>query len=133
MGYVYQAAVFCDACGEKIKKDLNREAWEGKIPEAEIPADPTDDRSYDSDDYPKGPFDVGDEESDSPQHCDKCGVFLENQLTREGQEYVIEAVRKNREAKKKGKKTNPAVDEWEAFYDYIDFGDEDEDEGEEER
>lgn len=128
MGYVYQAAVFCDECGEKIKKDLNREAWAGKISEAEIPADPTDDRSYDSDDYPKGPFDVGDQESDSPIHCDKCGVFLENQLTREGQEYVIEAVHKNREAKKKGKKTNPTVDEWEAFYDYIDFGDEDEDE-----
>jgi hypothetical protein len=132
-GYIYQAAVVCDDCALKIKKDLNRKAWEGKIPEAEIPSDPTDERSFDSDDYPKGPYDMGDEESDSPQHCDKCGIFLENQLTSEGEEYVIEAVRENREAKKKGKKSNPVVEEWERHYDYLDFDEDENGEDEEEQ
>ena len=124
-GYIYQAAVYCADCADKIKKELNKEAWEGKIPMEKIPPDPTDERSFDSDDYPAGPYRMHDQESDSPQHCDECGIFLENHLTSEGRDYVIEAVRENRAAVKKGKKPNPAVEEWESFYDF-DYGDEDE-------
>jgi hypothetical protein len=128
-GYIYQAAVYCGDCAEKIKKELNKEAWEGKIPHEKIPPDPTDDRSFDSDDYPAGPYRMHDQESDSPQHCDGCGVFLENGLTSDGEEYVIEAVRKDRKAREKGKKPNPAVLEWENYYD-LDYGGDGEDEEE---
>ena len=43
--------------------------------------------SYDSDDYPKSTL-IG--ESDSPEHCNGCGVFLHNELTGDGYRYVQE-------------------------------------------
>ncbi len=82
--YIYQAALHCDECGHGICKDLKAKG--------EAPDDPKDESSYDSDDYPKGPFADGGGEADCPQHCDSCGVFLENPLTSEGAAYVEEAV-----------------------------------------
>jgi hypothetical protein len=41
--YVYQAALVCESCGKKIKVGLP------------TPADPEDERTWDSNDYPKGP------------------------------------------------------------------------------
>jgi len=90
--YIYCADVYCEACTEAIKARLRKEGCE--------PADPADERSYDSDEWPKGPF--SDEEADSPQHCgsgpncleptiiagEKCGQFFENPLTRRGYHYV---------------------------------------------
>jgi len=46
--YVYQAAFLCAACGETLKHRLDAD---GKQPE-----DPDDETTFDSDDYPKGPY-----------------------------------------------------------------------------
>ncbi len=122
--YMYQAALYCEACGEKIRAEL--------IAKGEAPADPSDETSYDSDDYPKGPLDEG--ESDPPSHCDDCGEFLETTLTSDGESYVIEAVQRARKGfaqESAGMTTDEADDlrshsvaltEWEPFYDYLDFG-----------
>lgn len=74
--YMYAAALLCEECGESIRARLTAE---GKAP-----PDPDDESSYDSGDFPKGPFDDGGGEADTPQHCDACGEFLENPLTDEG-------------------------------------------------
>lgn len=76
--YIYQADVWCEDCGAVV---CDRLRVEGKAP-----ADPEDECTYDSDDYPKGPFE--DEESDCPEHCAGCGVFLENPLTKEGFDHL---------------------------------------------
>jgi hypothetical protein len=39
---------------------------------------------------PKGPYSNGGGEADTPQHCDGCGVFIENPLTGDGCRYVNE-------------------------------------------
>ena len=98
MAYMYQAAWLCEECGEKARAEL---AAEGRAP-----ADPEDESSYDSDDFPKGPYPDGGGEADSPQHCDRCGKFLENPLTAEGYKYVREAIREGGEG----------VEEWADFY-----------------
>lgn len=36
-----------------------------------------------------------DQKSDTPTHCYKCGEVIEHTLTREGAEYVLEAIREN--------------------------------------
>lgn len=77
--YIYQAALYCEECGEQICEELDAE---GKRP-----ADVENEASYDSDEYPKGPMDEG--ESDSPSFCDDCGCFLETSLT----EYGVKSVR----------------------------------------
>jgi hypothetical protein len=104
--YVYQASLYCEDCGEKIRADLTAA---GKAP-----ADPEDEYSYDSENFPKGPERNGGGEADSPQHCDGCNLFLENPLTSEGVEYVREAVA---DAVRKGRSHCPSVDEWAPFYD----------------
>ena len=96
--YMYQADLWCVACGEKIKSQLLRE---GKYPD-----DPDDESSYDSDEFPKWFMECG--EADSPRHCsswERCvnvhrlsdgtrvGCWLENELTPDGVEYVREAIR----------------------------------------
>ena len=81
MGYIYQADVYCENCGESIRKQLRAE---GKAPEDEL-----DHYTYDSDDFPKD-AQVEREESDSPQYCAKCGEFLHNPLTSEGYTRVQE-------------------------------------------
>lgn len=97
MAFVYQADIFCDDCGRDIRNRLDAE---GKCP-----ADPEDERTYDSDEYPKCCGD--DEESDSPQHCgshDDClnahilpsgrkiGCLIGTSLTSHGVSYVEEAI-----------------------------------------
>ena len=83
--YVYQAALLCEACGVAKREALTAEGHGV--------ADAEDESSYDSDDFPKGPYSDGGGESDSPQHCDHCQAFLENPLTVDGFRYVREAVR----------------------------------------
>lgn len=102
--YIYCADVFCEDCGEKIRQALDYEGL--------APADPEDEYSYDSDDYPKGPYPDGGGEADCPQHCGagadclnaielsdgtKIGAWLENDLTSEGAEYVRQAVQEGGE------------------------------------
>lgn len=83
--YIYQVDCYCRACGEKTKEQL---ISSGAVDEIDI----DDERSYDSDDFPKGPYGDGGGESDCPQHCGSCGVFLENPLTSAGYQYVREQV-----------------------------------------
>jgi hypothetical protein len=96
MPYIYRADVWCDDCGRDICERLTRE---GKAP-----ANPDDEWSFDSDDFPKHASD--DDESDSPQHCaagETCINALElpsggkvgllfGELTRDGVEYVKESI-----------------------------------------
>jgi hypothetical protein len=82
--FIYCADIYCADCGAAIRQTLDRE---GKRP-----ANPDDESSYDSSDYPKGPFADGGGEADCPQHCGACSVFLENPLTPDGLDYVRTAV-----------------------------------------
>lgn len=97
--YMFQAALYCEACGESI---IERLTAEGKAP-----AHPSDEYSFDSDEYPKGPYPDGGGEADSPSHCDcgpyclnaetigrlTVGAFLENPLTSDGYNYVRQSGR----------------------------------------
>ena len=97
--YIYCADIYCEDCGRAIRKRLRAEG--------SAPADWRDEGSYDSDEFPKGPFEDGGGEADCPQHCGsgpecvnalelddgtKVGAWLENPLTAEGARYVAEAV-----------------------------------------
>jgi hypothetical protein len=77
--YIYRADVYCEPCGDQLVEKLPK------------PENPLDERTYDSDDYPKGPYswDLAGP-ADTPQHCAECGVFLENPLTEEGYKYLAE-------------------------------------------
>jgi len=89
--YMYQAALYCDACGRKLIAEL---IANGKLPPgAAINVDvddedvsfSLDDRAYDSDAFPKFVGDHSDESADSPQHCasdEACENALD--LTRYG-------------------------------------------------
>lgn len=77
--YMYQAALYCEECGETTCERLTDEGM--------APENPEDEYSYDSDDYPKGPTKEG--ETDSPSHCAGCGCFLESELTHDGANYVL--------------------------------------------
>lgn len=79
--YIFQAEIYCEACGQAIRDMLTNKG--------EAPADPINEASYDSDYFPKGPFPDGGGESDCPEHCAKCEIFLGNELTSQGVDYVI--------------------------------------------
>jgi len=95
VAFIYCADMWCDDCGEAIRQRLTEE---GKAP-----ANPDDEWSYDSDDFPKRADD--DDESDTPQHCaagegcinaveiegGKVGLLF-GELTSDGMEYVEEAI-----------------------------------------
>lgn len=98
MAFGYRADVWCDDCGKAIRKRLTAE---GKAP-----ADPSNEWSYDSDDFPKCAG--NDDEADFPQHCaadkdcinairigegddDRIGLLF-GELTRDGMTYVEEAI-----------------------------------------
>jgi len=123
--YMYQAALWCQDCGEALREAL--------VEEGKAPQDPEDESSYDSDDFPKGPFADGGGEADVPQHCDaneecinaitlfdgrKIGAFLENDLTSDGEDYVKEAVADAEVEKREG---SVALEVWKDFYDQIDY------------
>ena len=72
--FMYRAALLCEDCGEAVRTALGPAADTG-----------------DSDAYPQGPYSDGGGEADSPQHCDTCGVHLDNPLTPDGESYVQEA------------------------------------------
>ena len=93
--YIYKAAFYCQSCAQEIKADLSF-AQEG-----------ISEYDYDSDDYPKGPFSVG--ESDTPDHCDTCSQFLENALTQDGYDYVTDAIQENTG-------NQDVLDTWAEFY-----------------
>lgn len=78
--YVFQAALLCEDCAREFM------AANAKPDHVDM----ADESSYDSDEWPKGPYSEGGGETDCPQHCDSCGVFLENPLTPDGGDYVRE-------------------------------------------
>lgn len=78
--YMFQAALLCETCGVVQRAKL--------VNTDNAPTDSDDESSYDSDDFPKGPYPNGGGEADTPQHCDHCGIFLENSLTNDGVLYV---------------------------------------------
>lgn len=80
--YVYQAALLCSDCGKAQRQHLDQAF-------ADNGAAPGTDED-DSDRYPQGPYPDGGGEADCPQHCDQCGVFLNNELTGDGYEYVAD-------------------------------------------
>jgi len=91
--YIYQADLYCENCTKAIKAEINA----GKRGCC-LPPHPEDESSFDSDTYPKGPYPDGGGEADSNQHCGTCGVFLENPLTRDGEQYLREMVKTYPEA-----------------------------------
>lgn len=99
--YIYKADIYCKKCGEDIREDLKAE---GKVPAL---MNLNDEFSFDSDDFPKGPYEANHDAADYPQHCGNCGVFLENALTEDGIAYVREAIAKD---------TGKCIEEWREFY-----------------
>ena len=102
--YMYCAALLCPWCGKKRREQVAKDCGicGGKHPDLGLDCRsyqvneqgigvPVDESMYDSDDFPKGPYPYGGGEADCPQHCDACGIFLENPLTEEGAAYVREA------------------------------------------
>lgn len=98
MAYVYQADKWCDDCGKAIAHRL--------IDEGESPDDPGDESSFDSGDFPKGPY-PDDDPADSPYHCgagDDCldpielsngrkvGAIVSG-LTEDGKKYALNKIR----------------------------------------
>lgn len=94
--YIYQAALYCEACGERIRAKLTAQ---GKAP-----PDPDAEDTYDSGDFPKSAT-AG--ESDTISFCDagedcadpftlsnghKVGQYLDQDLTTEGVESLKSAL-----------------------------------------
>ena len=92
--YIYAAGLYCEDCGKTICKQIREENH----------AHPAE--------YPQGPYPDGGGESDCPEHCSagptcinaikfddgiKVGVWLENELTTAGIEYVKETIREGGE------------------------------------
>ena len=97
--YIYAADIYCEQCGEAIREEVIHEGF--------VPDDPDDEASYDSGEFPKGPYLP--EEADCPQHCGsgpdcinaieldngrKVGAWLENDLTADGIAYVQDAIQR---------------------------------------
>ena len=108
--YMFQADVYCKPCGEAIAATLpDPDAWEREHP--------------DSNSYPIA-YDSSEGEADSPEHCDKCSLFLERNLTEYGVRYVKEIVAEDLSTEDK---IVGIVKEWIDFYgiDPLDCVDED--------
>lgn len=76
--YLFRAALLCPDCAAVV---LASDARPGHVVDG-------DESTWDSDEWPKGPFPDGGGEADTPQHCDSCGAFLNNPLTPDGVAYV---------------------------------------------
>jgi hypothetical protein len=98
--YVYKAALYCSDCAAQIRKGRDVQMWPRAM-------------QQDSEYVPRGPYPNGGGEADTPQHCDACGLFLENPLTPDGTRYVIE---KLVEHARDGDGDAKALTTWTAFY-----------------
>lgn len=106
--YMFQASMLCEDCGKAKREELTAE---GKAP-----ADVDNESTYDSDDFPKGPYGINGNEADSPYHCDGCSLFLENDLTPEGLECVRAELEKQDALVANGIFTGGRIDDWRDFY-----------------
>lgn len=140
MCYIYAADIYCDDCGEDIKRRLAEQFYNTpgsvtlpdgsemvdfeSVEDLAEYLDSMDERDYDSDDYPKGGLD--DEETDSPQHCGshadcinaielpdgtRIGALISDNLTSYGVEYVKEAVSEG----------GVVSEFWRSVFDWVDF------------
>ena len=83
---MFQADWFCGPCGEAIKETID-------IATLPYPGEGLFREWYlDSDSFPIE-YDSSEGESDTPDHCAKCELFLERNLTEDGIEYVKEKAR----------------------------------------
>jgi hypothetical protein len=98
--YVYKAALYCSDCAAQIRKGRDVQMWPRVMQE-------------DSEYVPQGPYPNGGGEADSPQHCDACGIFLENTLTPDGTRYVIAQLV---EHARDGSGSRSVLQQWAAFY-----------------
>jgi hypothetical protein len=108
--YIFQADFWCNDCIRTYLKDreevmlafpdlmvggehlISTEYMLAALIEANG-RDPVNPATWDSDEFPKGPESDGGGESDTPAHCCQCHTFLENPLTGDGYEYVLEQLR----------------------------------------
>lgn len=100
--YIFQAALWCQDCTRDNVEEILAKARGEKVTDyigldfSSVWQQANDhfgyksESDYDSDTFPKGPFENGGGEADTPQHCDGCGCFLENSLTKHGYRYVEE-------------------------------------------
>ena len=102
--YIYQADIYCGDCGAALCRTVPFPANANRDNET----------TWDSNEYPKGPFGDGGGEAGVPQHCGsgagclnaiivraqgkryRIGVPLGNPLTAEGVEYVRQAINEPR-------------------------------------
>lgn len=103
--YIYQAAFFCKPCGERLRAGITNA---GNAPE-----NPDDPLGYDSDDFPK-PIVEG--ESDRPEHCAHCAVFLENPITLAGFDYILAQAQRHLAEDCEKKHPNCVIRKWIDFY-----------------
>jgi hypothetical protein len=101
--YIYAADTYCEGCGQAIRDRLTAEGHD--------PAKSEDEHTYDSDDFPKGPYADGGGEADGMHHCGACGVCLGNPLTQEG---VADALAYLTEYAERGRGDAETLDAWEA-------------------
>lgn len=106
--FIYQADIYCEDCGEAIKAEIVQ-AHRHTLSEDNMLKD-------DSDAWPQGPYSEGGGEADCPQHCGRCGTFLDNPLTGEGETYVRDAWREFIDT---GRGHIDTLAEWKAGYDWV--------------
>jgi predicted RNA-binding Zn-ribbon protein involved in translation (DUF1610 family) len=78
---------------DEFDEASNHHLW-FKCPECGDRRASFDDYSFDSDDFPKHAGEDGGE-SDHPEHCSSCHEPLDNPLTDEGVEYVLDKIRES--------------------------------------
>lgn len=98
--YVYRAALYSGAGliavlmregrAAPAAADMDVEDVLDQIAGAEG-VDRDDKSSYDTDDFPAGPYEDGGGEADYPAHCDETLAMLNNPLTQAGYAYMREA------------------------------------------
>ena len=91
--YIYNAALYCEPCGTRKQESIKSSAF-GSCGMCDFFHTKAAHREEygDSNEWPQGPYSDGGGESDTPAHCEVCGVVLENPLTTDGVEYVRELI-----------------------------------------
>jgi hypothetical protein len=101
--YIYRADLYCEKCATAIKTEIDN-----------APMRPL--TYMDSEHFPQGPYPNGGGEADSPQHCGRCGLFLENPLTTDGEQYVLDTFSAYAHF---GRGNRDVLREWYFHYEYL--------------
>jgi len=75
--YMFNAALLCEKCGTTARQEIDDQGG--------CPVDVENEYTYDSDEYPKGPYPNGGGEADYAHHCDHCDIALNNPVIEETQ------------------------------------------------